>query len=245
MSSHVHAVRLVAVLVAVLVIPDALAREDTADDLKRRLAQRDPELKRLKKAGKVGETWEGYIEAVEPVYLDEKPVKRLVNEENADREAVYALIAERTNAEQANAAKQKVTTRAVARRSATRKFEIAGPTDYLKVAGATWIQKRDEPRYRKLQDLKKQGKVGETAQGLLMPVTEEAAGDRQVRKLVDQENAARRTRFAQLAKVLKRSADQVAREKAKGYFQDARANDHVQTADGKWHRRKDLPGTGT
>jgi uncharacterized protein YdbL (DUF1318 family) len=62
-------------------------------------------------------------------------------------------------------------------------------------------------------------------------------------KLVDQENEARRKRYGQLARLLKRSPQQIARERAKGYFEDARADDYLQAADGRWQRKKDLPRT--
>jgi uncharacterized protein YdbL (DUF1318 family) len=238
MSGQVIVGRLAVVLAVVLAVPRALAHGDSAEDLKRRLEQRDPELTRLKKAGRVGETWEGYVEAVVPVYLDDARLKLVVSEENADRKAVYRIIAEETNAERRDPATPKVTPEAVGRRSAIRKFELATPDEFLKVAGNTWIRKKDEPRYRALLALKQQGKVGETWEGFVMPVT---AVDPQVAKLVDQENEVRRKRYEQLAKLLKRTPEQVARETAKGYFKDARPDDYVQTADGRWVRRKDLP----
>jgi uncharacterized protein YdbL (DUF1318 family) len=241
MNGPVRVGRLVAILVVLLAVPHALAQGDSEEALKRRIDQRAPELARLEHAGRVGETWQGYVEAVVPVYLDDAPTRRIVNEENADRKAVYRLIADEINAELPADSKKRVTLEAVARRNAVRKFESARPDEYLKVAGSTWIQKQGEPRYRRLLELKEQGKVGETWQGFVMAVTPAAAADRPIAKLIDQENAARRKRYEQLAELLKRTPDEIAREKAKGYFKDARPGDFLRTADGQWMRRKDLP----
>src|SRR4051812_9234515 len=85
--------------VAAFVLVGALgtwAHADRMADLQQSFKQRLPEIKKLKSAGKVGETFQGNVEAVS-AKLDEADQK-LIASENADRKELYELIAKQTNA---------------------------------------------------------------------------------------------------------------------------------------------------
>lgn len=107
------------------------ASEDMAT-LKERFRARYPALRAAKDAGKIGETAEGFVEAVPAAGTPEASTVQLLEEENRDRKTLYALIAEeeRTNAT------------LVAERNAKRNFENARPGDYLKGKDGVWFQKR-------------------------------------------------------------------------------------------------------
>ena len=116
--------------------PAPRARADsTADrkaELKERFRSRDQRLDAYKKDGKIGETTEGFIEAVKKAYLDDETLARLVKEENADRKELYAIIAKETNA----------TPEVVADQNARRNFQRARPGEWLKAASGEWRQKK-------------------------------------------------------------------------------------------------------
>lgn len=100
---------------------------DTLNELQARFKARYPQLEALKQAGVIGETDQGTVEAVQPVDGD---TARLLRAENADRAALYALLAKREG----------TTPDHVARRNALRNFSKAEPEEYLKKEGV-WIRK--------------------------------------------------------------------------------------------------------
>ena len=99
----------------------------TKDELQSRFEQRYPQIKQAKSDGKVGETSAGFIEAVKSA---DGALSKLIDDENADRRALYELIAK----------KEKVEMDVVATRAAQRNFERARPGEYLKENGK-WRQK--------------------------------------------------------------------------------------------------------
>ncbi len=105
----------------------AAARED---ELKERFKERYPQLQSLKKSGVIGETFGGYVEAVDKKAAD-KAAEKLVDEENQDRTELYDLIAR----------KEGVTREKVAERNARRVFEKAKPGEYLKGSDGKWKKK--------------------------------------------------------------------------------------------------------
>jgi uncharacterized protein len=79
-----------------LALPALAAAQDPGPDtLRKRMEANLPKIDALKKAGKVGENNQGYLEARESLSADDKA---LVKVENADRKAVYQLLAERAKA---------------------------------------------------------------------------------------------------------------------------------------------------
>ncbi len=105
---------------------------DSKEDLKARFQERNEALLAQKAAGTVGETAEGYVEAVngQPLAAD---AATLLAAENRDRRALYAILAQ----EQGASASE------VGRQSAIVKFKKAGDDEWFKGKDGTWRQKRD------------------------------------------------------------------------------------------------------
>jgi uncharacterized protein YdbL (DUF1318 family) len=109
-----------------------LARADDASDaLKKRLADRYPALRAAKDAGKVGETFDGFVAAVDPKYLDDPGTKKLIDDENADRKQAYQIIADQT----------KTSPDVVGQRAGVHNFADAHPGDYLRDKDGKWTRK--------------------------------------------------------------------------------------------------------
>lgn len=104
------------------------ARGDQRDDLKARFAERLPAIRQYKDAGKIGENTSGLIEAVSGA----DAAAQLIEAENADRQALYALIAKDQGTDAAT----------VANRAARRNYEKANTGDYLKTAAGEWKRKQ-------------------------------------------------------------------------------------------------------
>jgi uncharacterized protein YdbL (DUF1318 family) len=131
--------RLSLAVVGLLALAGVAAADDEAA-LKQRFKKRFPALHELKNKGKVGETYEGYVEAVKSATLSESvnvagktmSIKQFLNEENADRKAIYAIIAKKTGAKP----------EAVAKSNAKRNFELAKSGHWLLVKPDTWQKKK-------------------------------------------------------------------------------------------------------
>lgn len=119
-----------AFLPAVLLFP-ASARADRAGELRDRFKNRYPQVRAAKQAGNIGETTAGVLEAVAGKTPDDA-TRKLMDEENADRQELYKIIAER----------EKTTADKVAERNAARNFEKAAAGEYLKGADGKWTQKK-------------------------------------------------------------------------------------------------------
>ena len=109
----------------------ANARADREDELQERFKRRYNELRDARARGTIGETFGGFVEAVEGKSLDDK-LKKLVEEENADRRELYKIIAE----------KEKTTEQKVAERAAARNFQRAKSGEYLKDKDGKWKRKK-------------------------------------------------------------------------------------------------------
>jgi uncharacterized protein YdbL (DUF1318 family) len=107
----------------------AMARN--AQELRARFEQRFPKIKSMKRDGKIGETTSGQLEAVKGNLNDDE--RRLMDEDNADRTELYALIAKQEG----------VSPQVVAERNAKRNFERADNGEYLKDEKG-WHQKGHE-----------------------------------------------------------------------------------------------------
>jgi uncharacterized protein YdbL (DUF1318 family) len=123
-------------LIAALALATALltaqpGRADEREELKKRFKQRIEALEKHMDAGRIGETYKGYVGFVKDEYAEDEKLADLVEAENDDRERLYELIAgqEGTSPER------------VARRAAKRQFETAEPGDWLKGSDGKWFQK--------------------------------------------------------------------------------------------------------
>jgi len=115
------------------VVLGAVARADTKEEIVDRMAKRLDTVKKYKAEGKIGETFDGLVAAVKEEYLGDKDLKKLVDDENADRKKFYELGAE----------KFKTTPEKFALSAGKRNFRDAKPEDWLKPKDAKWIQKKD------------------------------------------------------------------------------------------------------
>jgi uncharacterized protein YdbL (DUF1318 family) len=118
---------LVAVLAFLLAPSIARAADDEAS-LQKRFKERYPQILQLKTDGVIGETSEGYLD-----FVDKKDAKaaELVEQENADRKALYKHLA----------AKEGTTDEKVAERAAQRNFKKAKPGEFIK-RGGKWEKKK-------------------------------------------------------------------------------------------------------
>ncbi|MDP9173806.1 MAG: YdbL family protein [Planctomycetota bacterium] len=126
---HIITVALAALLLTALCAP---SYADTAQDaLKKRAEERYPKLRAAKDAGKIGEDSGGMIEAVDPKFLQDSDLAKLVNDENNDRTELYRLIAQASQ----------TTPDLVAQEAAKRNFANAKSGDYLKGPDGAWQRK--------------------------------------------------------------------------------------------------------
>jgi len=124
-------VALAGALLSTIVLFPTTARADRGDELRQRFKNRFPQIKAAKQAGKIGETSAGLLEGVPGKALDDA-TRKLADEDNADRQELYKLIADR----------EKTTAEKVAERNAARNFEKASAGEYLKGADGKWTQKK-------------------------------------------------------------------------------------------------------
>jgi uncharacterized protein YdbL (DUF1318 family) len=118
---------------AIVVVSGAFvlaAGDEVMAALQQRFKDRYEALLKLKTDGKIGETWEGYLEAVKAEYLNDEQVKSILSAENADRRELYKLIAE----------KQGTKPEVVAERNALREMKKARPGEYVKNKDTGWQQ---------------------------------------------------------------------------------------------------------
>ena len=99
-----------------------------ADDIKARMKNRLPVIKKLKAEGLVGEDNKGYLQFVG----GKKAEADVVAAENKDRETVYTEIAKQ----------QGTTAELVGKRRALQIANKAAPGEWIQDAGGNWIQKK-------------------------------------------------------------------------------------------------------
>ena len=69
----------------------SVACADTKAQITDRMAKRLDAVNKAKADGKIGETFDGLVDAVKAQSLSDKELKKLVEDENADRKAFYEL----------------------------------------------------------------------------------------------------------------------------------------------------------
>lgn len=209
--------------------PDAAKRAE----LKKRFEARADRLNRWKTQGLIGETFEGWVEAVHDDLIKGEQ-REVVADENADRKALYALIAERVDE---SGESRHVPPRAVADRNARRNFDKAESAHLLKVSEGYWISKRDLPQADEVTRLKKVGEIGETWEGFLN-IVDGGAGDA-AKSLIQQMNAARQGIYRDIARRLdKTSPEEVGRSVGKSTREHLPVGHSYQTKDGDWEERQ-------
>ena len=116
------------------------AMAESKDAVTARMKQRFPQLASAKDAGKIGETPQGFAEAVKPEFAKEAAVARLIAEENADRKELYAILAKEISAREG----KEVSAAAVGELNANRIYQDAKATDWFKSRQGVWFQKKDK-----------------------------------------------------------------------------------------------------
>jgi uncharacterized protein YdbL (DUF1318 family) len=106
---------------------------DTKAQITDRMAKRLNIVNQAKAGGKIGESFDGLIDAVKAQYLSDKELKKLVEDENADRKAFYELGAKEVG----------TTPKSFALSAGKRNFRVAKPEEWLKPRDGKWIQKKD------------------------------------------------------------------------------------------------------
>lgn len=116
------------------------ARASELSKIKARMKKRYPALEKLRDAGKIGETYLGYVEARKANFRKEKvkydgketTVGKLVDAENADRGKAYALIAKA----------KKDTKENVEKAAGKYHFRKAKANEWIKTKKG-WVKKKD------------------------------------------------------------------------------------------------------
>lgn len=119
---------LLAIVMFLLTGASALAADKRLDALQKKFEQRYPRIVQLKKAGAIGETYDGYLDFVKSRNGD---AAKVVDEENVDRKQLYKIIADNEG----------ITPENVAERAAKKNFAKAAKGDYLKGSDGKWTQK--------------------------------------------------------------------------------------------------------
>jgi uncharacterized protein YdbL (DUF1318 family) len=114
-------------LIALFIGSSSALAAPTKEELRKQFESRYPQIMQAKAEGDLGETSAGFIEAVKSA---QGATAKLIESENADRRALYDLIAK----------EEGVSFEIVARRAAQRNFQKAKRGEYLKDNG-TWRQK--------------------------------------------------------------------------------------------------------
>ncbi len=118
----------------------AVQAEESLEDIRTRMKKRYSILKELKAKGKIGETQQGWIEAVHEENAKDKAIKTIIDDENSDREKLYKIIAKRTD----------TTPKAVGEQNALRILKKAGPEELFKGKDDKWRPKKkmmtDKPK---------------------------------------------------------------------------------------------------
>ncbi len=123
---------LVTVMGSMMLGSVCLGADDDAAALKERFKKRLTALSKARDDQKVGETASGYVQAVKAAFLEDKEIKKLVDEENADRKKLYEILKT-----------PDATAVVVGARNGLRNFRNAKATHYLLTDKGAWILKKD------------------------------------------------------------------------------------------------------
>jgi len=200
------------------------AHGQSRPELKERFKQRDPAISQLKSDGKIGETWEGFVDVVSKDKPLSEAEKKLMDEENSDRRKLYESIASKSDIRE--------TATEVGINNGMRNFASAKADEYLKVRTGPWVMRGDVAK------LKNDGKIGETWRGYVQAVTDKAAEEPRVAAVVMAENLARKYIYERDARKEKISVDQQEERAGRRNLESARAGEFIQGKDGKWSRKK-------
>ena len=223
----------------------ASAQSVDHSQLKKQFEERYPILSKLKEAAKIGETWQGFVAAVDPGLKEDQKAWSAIEDENRDRKVLYQLLAEEIAADLDEPKRSEISLHVIAERNAKRNFERASSTALLRVAKGIWVTKKDRPWLLRLQKLESQGRIGIGSDGYVATVRKEFDRDDKIRKIIDRENKARKSLYKRTAADEDLSIEKVAREHAKRYFEAAHVGVFLQSDDGTWQPKPKRNEGGT
>ncbi len=107
------------------------------------------------------------------------------------------------------------------------------------------LSKRFKKRFDALQKYKDAGKVGETSTGYVEALDAKYLKDKNLKKIVEAENADRRELYELLARELSNpktpvTAEQVGKQNAINKFKKAAGHEYFKGKDGKWRTKKEM-----
>jgi uncharacterized protein YdbL (DUF1318 family) len=231
--------RFILILLAMLIHGGVAApahAQPNKGELKARFKAREADLRDLKQKGRVGETLDGYVEAVDAKAPADEKTATLLADENKDRRLLYQILADEINKEHPDA-KVKATVETIGARNALRNIEHAEKDEFIRVAKDHWIRVKDYPRFEKLNKLKAQGKVGETAAGTVEVVQAADRGEKTLASVVEEENAGRTAEYKALAEKEHVEVSVIVKRMAKRNFENARIGDMLKGEDGTWRKK--------
>lgn len=118
---------------ALAIMGAAYSADTAAQKLQQRFKSRYRQLLQYKNEGKLGERPDGMVEATKTNSTKDKKLKGFIAEENADRTALFTLMAKQSKAPVA----------LVAKRFYLRALERAEPTHLFKDDTGAWKQRKD------------------------------------------------------------------------------------------------------
>lgn len=99
------------------------------------------------------------------------------------------------------------------------------------------LQARFKARYPQIRQYKNEGKIGETATGILEVVEAKYLDDATLRTLIGAENADRGELYRLIAEETNTTPETVARNNATRNFKRAHAGDWLKYPDGQWRQK--------
>jgi uncharacterized protein YdbL (DUF1318 family) len=214
--------RCAGILLLLLLVSTASAQ--SRKELEQRLENRYAKLFEEEMRGTIGETWQGYVDTVKSPKGNEH-VQKLIDDENADRKALYRIISEEESK------KHSISPEAVGERNARRKFDKAKPEQYLRSSDGVWFQRRDVTR------LKRDGKIGEVWDGYLAAVREKDEDDRLIAAVLETENRLRKDDYERDAYRRKSDVSAVAERAGQENIDKARAGEYIKRKSDRWEKK--------
>ncbi len=129
---RIAALLLLTILGVLFVTTPAMA-QDTRSSVEARIKDRFSKLEAYRNQGKIGEVFDGTTQFVNDQYASDATLKGLVDQENADRKILFAIIAKEEGGK----------VEEVATVYARRLFELAKGDHYLKGKNGQWVKKSD------------------------------------------------------------------------------------------------------
>jgi uncharacterized protein len=120
-------------LITLFFVSTPAMAQDTRASVESRIKDRFPKLEKYRDDGKVGEVFDGTIQYVNDANSSDGNLKTLVDQENADRKILFAIIVKEEGG----------TVEKVAQVYARKLFDLAKSNHYLKGKNGKWVKKSE------------------------------------------------------------------------------------------------------